>query len=126
MEGRDGRGDGWDSAFLRDMVQEARQRQSFRYAGTDIGQNGRLGPGETLRYCRLGMKEQEFLERLLRLQGCSARACHRILRVARTLADLEGKEEIGCGHLSQAFCYRPKQGILDFDAGGTDEGRRTD
>ena len=126
MEGRDGRGDGWDSAFLRDMVQEARQRQSFRYAGTDIGQNGRLGSGETLRYCRLGMKEQEFLERLLRLQGCSARACHRILRVARTLADLEGKEEIGCGHLSQAFCYRPKQGILDFDAGGTDEGRRTD
>lgn len=126
MEGAGGNKDSWDSEFLRSLVQEARERQKVRYAGTGIGLNGRLGPGETLQYCRLGMKEQDFLERLLRMQGCSARACHRILRVARTLADLEGREEIGCGHLSQAFCYRPKQEMADSMSGGTDAGRRTD
>ena len=126
MEGADGRKDSWDSERIRAMVLETRERQKFRYAGTKIGLNGRLGPGETLRYCRLGMKEQEFLERLFRMQPCSARACHRLLRVARTLADLEGKEEIGCGHLSQAFCYRPKEEFLNVREGGADAGRGTD
>ena len=95
-----------DSAWMRERVLEARERQSFRYAGTPIGVNGRLGAGELLRYCALGFKEQEFLEKAAGQAGLSARGCHRVIRTARTLADLDGSERILVRHLSQAVYYR--------------------
>ncbi|MBQ7841446.1 MAG: YifB family Mg chelatase-like AAA ATPase [Lachnospiraceae bacterium] len=96
----------WNSAAMLDKVMAARERQKFRYAGSRICLNGRLGAGEILRYCRLGLAQQQFLEKAAEKMKCSARACHRILRVARTLADLEEKAEIGCQHISQAIYYR--------------------
>lgn len=96
----------WSSAVMREKVLAARMRQNRRYAGTNIGVNGRLGAGEVMRYCRIGFLEQRFLEEMAQRMQCSARACHRILRVARTLADLEDVEEITDRHLSQAFCFR--------------------
>lgn len=97
---------GWDSAAMRERVMAARERQTHRYAGTGIAVNGRLRAGDILRYCRLGEKEQRYMEEASQSLHCSARACHRVLRVARTLADLEGAEEIGIGHLGQALHYR--------------------
>lgn len=99
----------WSSAVMREKVLTARMRQSHRYAGTDIGINGRLGAGDVMRYCRLGFSEQQFLEKMAERMQCSGRAYHRILRVARTLADLDDVEDITDRHLSQAFCYRQNE-----------------
>ena len=66
-------------------------------------ENGRLSPGEILKYCPLGLEEQEFLEQASEQAGLSMRGCHRVIRVARTIADLEGKDRIGVEHLGQAL-----------------------
>ncbi len=95
-----------ESSVLRNRVTEARERQKKRYEGTNILVNGHLTAGQIQRYCRLGLKEQRFLEQLMETARYSARACHRIVKVARTLADLEGAEKINTDHLSQAFYYR--------------------
>lgn len=96
----------FDSARMGEKVLEARERQHFRYAGTSIGVNGQLGAGELLKYCALGLEEQEFLEKAAGQAGLSARGCHRVIRTARTLADLDGSEKILVRHLSQAVYYR--------------------
>ena len=97
-----------DSSFMLEKVLEARERQAFRYEGTLIGVNGRLGARELMKYCPLGLKEQGFLESAAAQAGFSARGCHRVIRVARTLADLEGSGEIKVCHLSQAVYYRSR------------------
>ena len=97
---------GWDSRLMQEKVMLARERQARRYAQTRIVANGRLGPGEIARYCSLGLSEQQFMEQATQQLRCSARACHHALRVARTLADLEGQEKIRVRHLSQALHYR--------------------
>lgn len=96
----------WTSRAMGEKVAAARERQSHRYAGTKIGVNGRLGAGEVLRYCRLGLSEQRFLENAAERMHYSARACHRILRTARTFADLEDADAITSAHLSRALGYR--------------------
>ncbi len=109
----DGSGNGlrWDSSHMRERVLMARERQKWRYAGTGIETNGRLGAGEIMKYCHLGMRQQQFLEEAANRLGCSARACHRILRVARTLADLDDVEAISNGHLGQALHYRQNESL---------------
>jgi len=94
------------SRFLLEKVLEARQRQKKRYQEEGFLVNSRLGPDQTIRYCRLGMKEQQYLERAAECMQLSIRACHRVLRVARTIADLDGSELITIQHLGEAFCYR--------------------
>lgn len=101
-----------DSASMQARVIEARQRQEKRYAGTGIRVNGRLGAENILKYCRLGLEQQQFLEQLAETMNCSGRACHRILRLARTLADLDGMQEIANQHLSRAVYYRQSDGIF--------------
>ena len=56
--------------------------------------------------CSLGLREHSLLDAATRRLGLSARACHRILRVARTIADLAGLERVGVGELSEAIGYR--------------------
>lgn len=99
----------WSSETMREKVLAARARQRQRYEGTNIGVNGRLGAGDVVRYCRLGFSQQRFLEEAAEKLRCSARACHRILRVARTLADLEDVEKITNAHIGQALCYRQNE-----------------
>ena len=96
----------WDSNHMRERVLMARERQKWRYAGTGIEANGRLGAENIMKFCHLGLRQQRFLEEAAGRLGCSARACHRILRVARTLADLDGTEMITNAHLGQAIHYR--------------------
>ncbi len=67
--------------------------------------------GEILKYCPLGLEEQEFLEQASEQAGLSMRGCHRVIRVARTIADLEGKDRIGVEHLGQALFFR-NQNVL--------------
>ena len=67
--------------------------------------------GGILKYCPLGLEEQEFLEQASEQAGLSMRGCHRVIRVARTIADLEGKDRIGVEHLGQALFFR-NQNVL--------------
>ena len=65
-----------------------------------------LGNREAQRDCELTANDRSLLERALDRLGLSARAYHRILRVARTIADLAGSERIGTAHLTEAIQYR--------------------
>lgn len=96
----------YNSKALLQKVLSARDRQRFRYSQTGIGVNSRLSPGDTIRYCQLRFSEQQYLERIAESMLLSTRACHRILRVARTIADMENSEQIQSLHLSEAVCYR--------------------
>lgn len=100
------RGQGETSAKMRRKVEQARRKQEERYRGTKIRFNSDLESGELDEYCALGEKEREMLEKLFQKMDLSMRACHRLLRVARTIADLEGSERILSGHLAEAAVYR--------------------
>lgn len=95
-----------DSASIRGRVQEAWERQNRRLQGEGLRFNSRMGQGEVQKFCALGLEEEELLERIYRKQQLSARACYKILKVARTIADLEQSEEIRQSHLAEAAGYR--------------------
>ena len=100
-----------DSETMRKMVWEARQRQQKRYKGTGIDYNGRLSPSEIRKFCPLGWEQEDYLIKLGKAFQLSARTFHRLIRVARTLADLDGKEKISSRHLNEAVCSRSTQWI---------------
>lgn len=84
--------------------------QEKRFEGTRFRFNTDLGPQDIKKYCGLGKKEQYYMEQVFRSMNLSARGYHRILKVARTIADLEGKEAIEQIHLSEAVSYRAMGG----------------
>ncbi|MCD9032512.1 YifB family Mg chelatase-like AAA ATPase [Luteimonas sp. Y-2-2-4F] len=90
------------SATIRHRVEIARARQQTR-AGCC---NARLDQAATLATCRLDAADQRLLERAVESLQLSARAMHRCLRVARTIADLDGCDAIGTAHLTEALAYR--------------------
>jgi len=94
------------STTIRARVMEARERQNRRYAGTRFRFNADLGSGDIKRYCPLGSAEQELMENVFFKMNLSARAYHKIIKVARTIADLDGADDIGATHLCEAVSYR--------------------
>ena len=98
---------GESSADIRRRVEKARRCQQERFEGTAYRFNGEIEASVIEKYCGLGTEQQQCMERLYDSLHLSARAYHRILRVARTIADLEGAEEIGTEHLMEASFYRP-------------------
>ena len=94
------------SAQVRERVMAARKRQERRFAGTRLHFNADMGAGDVERYCALGEAELHYMERMFAAMQLSARAYHRILKVARTIADLDGSDRIGELHLAEAICYR--------------------
>lgn len=93
---------GESSAAVRERVGKARARQAAR-AGKA---NAALDQAQTERDCRLPEVGQQLLERAVERLQLSARSTHRILRVARTIADLDGSESIGVPHVTEAIGYR--------------------
>ena len=87
---------------MRDRVAGARAIQEAR-AGKP---NAQLGQAETMATCRLGPQDQVLLERAIDALQLSARSMHRILRVARTIADLANSPQIATAHLGEALGYR--------------------
>lgn len=93
---------GTSSESVKAVVIEARRIQQERQGKA----NARLAPKEINKFCRLGKAEQDYLTALCDKLGYSARAVHRILKVARTLADLDSEETIARKHLAEAVHYR--------------------
>lgn len=98
------------SAAIRARVLTARkiQKERFDYLQEDnsIRFNADMGPAEVERFCVLNEREQIFIREIFDSMNLSARAYHKILKVARTIADLEGSERITEDHLAEAVGYR--------------------
>lgn len=97
---------GASSADMRERIQCARVMQQERFKNLDISFNAQMRPGEINRFCKLDEKERRFAEQAFDALKLSARAYHKILKVARTIADLDGCERITESHLAQAIAYR--------------------
>jgi magnesium chelatase family protein len=96
------------SEVIRRRVERARNRQVERFVGTKMRTNSDMGPAEVRRYCLLDPEGQQLMKAAMRQLHLSARAYHRVLKLARTIADLEGSDEIKVAHLAEALQYRPK------------------
>jgi magnesium chelatase family protein len=95
-----------DSASIRQRVIKARDRQRQRLADEGIFSNAAMGPRLIRRYCRIDADSEAMLERAMNRLGLSARAYDRILKVSRTIADLQDVDEIKSDHVSEAVHYR--------------------
>ena len=96
-----------ESAEVRDRVAQARALQEERFGRASvIYSNGQMGPGELRTYCRPSREVAGILQKAMRGLSLSARAYHRILKVARTIADLDGGADIAPGHVAEAIQYR--------------------
>ena len=94
------------SAEIKRRVNKARARQQERFAGTDIASNAGMNTKALNTYCVLTPECEELMRQAFDSMGLTARSYDRILRVARTIADLEGAEDIGAEHIAEAIQYR--------------------
>ena len=94
------------SAEIKKRVNKARARQQERFAGTDIASNAGMNTKALNTYCVLTPDCEELMRQAFDSMGLTARSYDRILRVARTIADLEGAEDIGAEHIAEAIQYR--------------------
>lgn len=98
--------EGESSASIRKRVEQVHQLQRERYQNTSIQFNGELQGRDIERYCRTDSQAEALLEKAFDRMGFSARACHRILKVARTIADMEDSALIKKQHIGEALSYR--------------------
>lgn len=100
---------GESSAAIQARVEAARDRQRQRFEGTALMSNADMGPGEVRDHCRVDEAGASLLRAAMKQLHMSARAYHRILKLARTIADLAGSEGIETSHLAEAIQYRPRR-----------------
>ncbi len=94
------------SAEIRERVNKARRLQEERYKGTGITCNARLTPAMLEKYCTLSAEAEKALRLAFDRMGLSARAYDRLLKVSRTIADLDGSDRIETPHIMQAIQFR--------------------
>jgi magnesium chelatase family protein len=98
--------EGESSEAIRERVVRARKIQHWRLADAKVYSNSAMPPKLIRQHCALDDDSEKMLERAMTRQGLSARAHDRILKVARTIADLDASEQIQIKHLSEAINYR--------------------
>ena len=94
------------SAAIRQRVCRIHALQRERFAGTAIRFNSQIPAEKMEEYCALGTEEEAYMELVFEQLALTARTYHKLLRVARTIADMEGSEKITVSHLQEAVCYR--------------------
>jgi magnesium chelatase family protein len=99
------------SAIIRARVQAAGQRQLERFAGTKLTCNAEMGPAEVRDFCDVEPDAEKLLKAAMQQLHLSARAFHRVLKLARTIADLAESELIAANHVAEAIQYRPRLGM---------------
>jgi magnesium chelatase family protein len=97
---------GESSAVIRERVHQSRMRQHARFTGTRITSNARMTHAQIRRHCAIDSTLGDLLQQAMEQLSLSARAYDRILKVARTIADLSGSERIESNHLLEAIQYR--------------------
>lgn len=97
---------GTDSASMKESVVAARERQLKRFAGTKARANAQMTSRQLREHCPLDNTCQKLLEQSVDQLGLSARAHDKVLRVARTIADVDDAAEIGVEHINEAINYR--------------------
>ncbi len=98
--------DGERSTSIRERVQRAREVQSARFGGDGVYCNAHMGPRALKQFCRLSDDVRNFLSGAIDQLGLSARAFDRVVKLSRTIADLDGAEEIALAHVAEAIQYR--------------------
>ncbi|MCH8864976.1 MAG: YifB family Mg chelatase-like AAA ATPase [Chloroflexi bacterium] len=100
---------GEPSAAVQSRVQTARSRQRDRFASTPLASNAEMTPAEVREFCQTEEPARELLKAAMKQLYLSARAFHRILKLARTIADLENSDIIKAHHVAEATQYRPRR-----------------
>jgi magnesium chelatase family protein len=96
----------YTSENMKQRIDFARAAQQKRFAGTKILFNSQMNSRQVNKYCKLGEKEKLLMEKAFNSFNMTARGYEKILKTARTIADLEGEENIAVSHLSEAISYR--------------------
>jgi len=94
------------SEEIRASVIVARDRQKNRFSHAKISTNSEMDNRQIKRYCRLNEDSNALLKTAFTKMGLSARSYNKIIKVARTISDIEGKEKIETNHLMEALSYR--------------------
>jgi magnesium chelatase family protein len=97
---------GASSAEMREQVAAARERQHHRFDGDRVSTNARMTNRLIHKHCRLETDSESLLEQAMRQHAFSARSYTRILKLARTIADLAGSDRVRVEHVSEAIQYR--------------------
>ena len=94
------------SAEIRRRVCNMHQLQKRRFDGLPFQFNSQIPSGRLEEFCGLGAEEEKYMKQMYERMELTARTYHKILRVARTIADMDGAEKIAKSHLREAICYR--------------------
>ena len=103
---------GEPSATIQARVDAARECQRMRFEGTNMTCNADMGPAELRQFCPLDKDGSSLMRNAMKQMQLSARGYHRVLKLARSIADLAGDNEIQTPHLAEALQYRPKMELI--------------
>jgi magnesium chelatase family protein len=99
----------FDFKKIKEKILEVKEKIEFRYRNENFKYNSEIPHHKIKEYVPLGVKEEEFLKKIIERYNLSLRGIHKILKLSRTIADLEGKEKIDIDSLSEAVQYRKRK-----------------